>query len=276
MKRLLLVTLLFTAIAAAPAQERPKPIRALLITGGCCHDYAKQKDILKKGIEERANVVVEQVHTDDKSTKPPLPIFGNPDYAKGFDVVIHDECAADIKDPAVIQAVLKPHRDGTPGVNLHCAMHCYRFGNYGKPVAPGADNAAWFEYLGLQSTGHGPQEPIDITFTNAEHPSTKGLSNWRTIKEELYNNIQIFPTATPLAKGKQVIRQKDGTDKEVETVVAWANAYGKTRVWNTSLGHNNETVGDARYLDLVTRGLLWACDKLDDNGQPKSGYGPAK
>src|SRR5687768_8590724 len=37
-----------------------KPLRALLITGGCCHDYAKQKDILKKGIEERANVEVVQ------------------------------------------------------------------------------------------------------------------------------------------------------------------------------------------------------------------------
>jgi hypothetical protein len=30
------------------------------------------------------------------------------------------------------------------------------------------------------------------------------------------------------------------------------------------------------YLDLVARGLLWACDKLDENGQPKPGYGPVK
>ncbi|MBC8117763.1 MAG: hypothetical protein H7062_25515, partial [Candidatus Saccharimonas sp.] len=34
-----------------PAQDaavaRPKPLKALLILGGCCHDYAKQKDILK-------------------------------------------------------------------------------------------------------------------------------------------------------------------------------------------------------------------------------------
>jgi hypothetical protein len=27
------------------------------------------------------------------------------------------------------------------------------------------------------------------------------------------------------------------------------------------------------YLDLVTRGLLWVCDKLDENGKPKTGYG---
>ncbi len=50
----------------------PKPLRALLITGGCCHDYAAQKDILKKGIEERAHIIVEQIHSDNTTTAPPL------------------------------------------------------------------------------------------------------------------------------------------------------------------------------------------------------------
>jgi type 1 glutamine amidotransferase len=54
--------------------------------------------------------------------------------------------------------------------------------------------------------------------------------------------------------------------------VAWGNDYGKTRVFNTTIGHNNVTVGDARYLDFVTRGLLWACGKLDDQGKPTPGY----
>jgi len=87
-----------------------KPLRVLLITGGCCHDYAKQKDILKKGLEARANVVVDQIHSDVTDTKPPLAIYGNPDYARGYDVVIHDECSADINDPATIKSVLAPHR----------------------------------------------------------------------------------------------------------------------------------------------------------------------
>ncbi len=30
---------------------------------------------------------------------------------------------------SLVQAVLKPHRDGIPGVNLHCAMHSYRIGD---------------------------------------------------------------------------------------------------------------------------------------------------
>jgi type 1 glutamine amidotransferase len=35
-------------------------------------------------------------------------------------------------------------------------------------------------------------------------------------------------------------------------------------VFATTLGHNNDTVADPRYLDLVTRGLLWSLGKLDD------------
>ena len=31
----------------------------------------------------------------------------------------------------------------------------------------------------------------------------------------------------------------------------------------TSLGHNNVTVADARYLDLVARGILWATKNED-------------
>jgi hypothetical protein len=276
--KLLAILLLFSA-AAGLAADAPAPLKILLITGGCCHDYKTQKDILKKGLEARVNCVIEQVHTDDTSVKPPLAILGKPDYAKGFDLVIHDECAADIKDPATVEAVLKPHRDGIPGVNLHCAMHSYRVGNPGKPQTAGTPESMWFDYLGLQSSGHGPQEPISITYVNKDHPASKGLPDWTTIKEELYNNIQIFPTATPLAKGKQIVKSKkkaaDGTEtveeKAVETVVTWVNTYDKTRVFSTTIGHNNATVQDDKYLDLVARGILWATDKLDADGKPKAG-----
>ncbi|MDB6020609.1 MAG: hypothetical protein JWQ04_466 [Pedosphaera sp.] len=32
----------------------------------------------KKGLEERANVVVDQIDSSDTSTKPPLAIYGKP------------------------------------------------------------------------------------------------------------------------------------------------------------------------------------------------------
>jgi type 1 glutamine amidotransferase len=44
------------------------------------------------------------------------------------------------------------------------------------------------------------------------------------------------------------------------------------RVFGTTIGHHNETMSQETYLDLVTRGLLWACRKLDKNGKPVPGY----
>lgn len=260
-----IITLALAGIASAGSAlaEETKPLKALLLTGGCCHDYATQKEILKKGIEARANVIVDQIHTDNTTVKPDLPIYGMPEYAKGYDVVIHDECAAGITDVKTIEGVLAPHKAGTPGVNLHCAMHSYRFGDFKKPVEAGAENSQWFEYLGLQSSGHGPKKPVEIIYTDKSHPITQGLEDWTTVDEELYNNIKIFDTAHILSTGKQ---------GDQEAVITWTNDYNGTRVFNTTMGHFNETVEDARYLDLVTRGLLWACGKMDDKGVIADGY----
>ena len=217
---------------------------------------------------------IEQVHSDDTSTRPPLKIYNVPDYAKGYDLVIHDECASDISEPAQVEAVLKPHREGIPAVNLHCAMHSYRIGNPNDPVTAGTPHGLWFEYLGLQSSGHGPQEPISIHFDSSS-PLTRGLTNWTTVQEELYNNVHVFPTARPLARGKQIVGAKQGSVTN-DYVVVWTHAYGprNTRVFSTTLGHNTATVQDARYLDLVARGVLWATGHLNDNGTAAPGYGP--
>lgn len=259
------LTLLLSAhLAFAAETAEIPPIRALLIAGGCCHDYAVQKDILKKGIEERANVLVDIVYSDDTGTAPPLPIYGNPKYAEGYDVIIHDECSADIKDLKVVEGVLAPHRNGTPGVNLHCAMHCYRTAPDVKvPVVPGTPDSLWFDYTGIQSSGHGKQLPIAVVFTEPTHPAVTGLEDWTTINEELYNNIVVREATHVLARGSQQPNDRPGFS---EAAVVWTNEYGanKARVFSTSLGHNNETVADPRYLDLVTQGLLWACGREGD------------
>jgi type 1 glutamine amidotransferase len=197
----------------------------------------------------------------DTTTMHLNPVYQNPDWAKGFDVVVHDECSADVKDLPTIDRILKPHRDGLPAVVLHCGMHCYRSEGWPKAVTP------WFEFTGLQTTGHGAQAPIAVSILPNGGPITRPLADWTTVNEELYNNItgNVLDSAKPLARGRQVVKAKDGTESTADTIVAWTNMYkGKTRVFATTLGHNNETVSDPRYLDLVTRGLLWSVNKLED------------
>lgn len=286
-----LIAPLILALAAAgsfwlvQAADAPaKPLRILLVAGGCCHDYAQQQLILKEGIESRINAVMDIAYNPDTSTEATFEIYNSADWAKDFDVILHDECSANVTDRAYVKRILDAHRNGTPAVNLHCAMHSYRWDNFKDPVAPGADNAGWYEYIGIQSTGHGPKEPLDITFTDRNHPITKGLDDWSTVPEELYNNIQVFPSAHALASATQIQKPKAAKGKkadpnaapvEAEAVVAWTNEYGdkKTKVFSTTIGHFNETVADSRYLDLVSRGLLWVTGHLNDDGTPAAGYG---
>ena len=243
------------AAARAAGAAGGKPIKVLLVTGGCCHDYARQTVILQQGIAARAPVEFTVCHEGDGKQDHRHSVFEKPDWHKGFDVVIHDECSAQVKDVAFIEGILKAHKEGVPAVVLHCGMHNYRSEGHPKETP-------WFRFTGLVTTGHGPQEPIAISYVEAESPITKGLTGWTTVKEELYNNPAggVMETARPLARGKQVVK-----GKEVETVVAWTNNYeGKAKVFATTIGHNNDTVADARYLNLVTRGLLWSVGKLDD------------
>ena len=126
----------------------------------------------------------------------------------------------------------------------------------------------WFNFLGIQSSAHNWQKPIAISYTDKEHPISKGFEDWTTVNEELYNNIQVHESAHALAHGKQKQMGKDKQETEVDTIVTWTNNYKfgdkSARVFCTTIGHNNTTVSDPKYLDLVTRGVLWAADKLND------------
>ena len=253
-----------------PSRVAPKPIRALLVLGGCCHEYDKQKEILASGIAARANVKLTIAYDPDTGTTHLNPVYENPDWAKDYDVVIHDECTSDMKDPGMTDRVLAPHKNGLPAVILHCGEHTFRGGDWPK-------STPWFDFTGVASTAHGPQVPIEVTYVDKEDSITKGFENWTTINEEMYNNSagKLLDTAKPLAGGKQAYKRGNGEEVKADAVVVWTNLYaGKAKVFATTLGHNTATVGDPRYLDLVTRGLLWSVGKLDKNGKPKEGFGP--
>ena len=268
--------------SAHSSAETSPPLSVLLVAGGCCHDYQTQTKLLKEGIEQRIHAEVTVVWNPSTTTETKFEIYESDDWAEGFDVVIHDECSANVTEQPYVDRILKAHREGTPAVNLHCAMHSYRWGDFRSPVEPGAGNAGWYEMIGVQSTAHGPKSPIDIIYADSSHAITKGLTGWKTIDEELYNNVRVYGGTSVLVKGNQVTppskkelkENPDAPAKEASAVVAWTNEYGphKTKIFSTSLGHQNETVADARYLDLVVRGLLWASGHITADGRPTEAY----
>ena len=263
---LILCLLIHPAIAqdkpAAPAPAQVKPLRALYITGGCCHDYEKQKKIIPDGISARANVewtIVHEGEGDKKGgTRHKISVYSQPDWAKGYDVIVHNECFADVGDVAFVEGIAKAHHDGVPAVVLHCTMHSYR----------AAKTSEWRKLLGVTSTFHEKSRPENVKTTKADHPIMKGFpAEWTTPNGELYAIEKVWPDATPLATAF-------GPDTKKDHPVIWINTYGQARVFGTTLGHHNETVSHENYLNVVTKGLLWSCNKLTDEGLPSPGYGP--
>ncbi|WP_435018733.1 DUF7133 domain-containing protein [Tundrisphaera sp. TA3] len=254
MRRRIVLIVLLTGLAPvrwpapAAALEAAKPIRALLVAGGCCHDYQKQKTLMTQGVSARANVEWTIIHQGGSTTDAKIPLYENPDWSQGFDVIVHDECFSGVTDPAWVQGILKPHKAGLPAVVLHCAMHSYR-----------DKTDEWFRFLGVTSHGHGANYPFRVENLAKADPIMEGFGDsWMTPKGELYLISKLWDTATPLAHARSRDTKKD-------EVCIWTNAYGpqKTRIFGTTLGHHNEEVSDPIFLNLLTRGLLWSAGKLD-------------
>src|SRR3954467_43775 len=94
--------ILFCALIS-PLRADDAPIKALLVAGGCCHDYKAQKTLITEGISARANVQWVIIHEGDGKTTHRHSIYEKDGWADEFDVIVHDECTADVKDLDFVQ-----------------------------------------------------------------------------------------------------------------------------------------------------------------------------
>jgi type 1 glutamine amidotransferase len=219
-----------------------KPIRALIVTGGCCHNYLYQTFALGSGVQKVANVDFEVVHVGGKGTEAMIDLYNDPDWAEPYEVVIHNECFANTAEPEYIRRITEAHRGGTPAVVVHCAMHSYR----------AAEIDDWREFLGVSSRRHDHQSNYPVTVKAADHPVMKDFpKDWVTPKDELYIIEKVWPDTTVLATSKS---EKDDS----EHPVIWANDFDGTRIVGTTYGHSDETFGDDVFIRLLARSVLWA------------------
>jgi len=224
-----------------------KPLRALLITGGCCHNYALQTQQFTNALAKLTPVEWTVVKEGGSGTKAEISLYENPNWAKGFDVVIHNECFADTTNQVYLRKITTAHHAGVPAVVIHCAMHTYR----------AADIDDWREFLGATSKHHDHQSKYPVKLVEPAHPITKGIApDWVTTMDELYVIDKLWPNAKPLATSAS---ERDGKTYPV----AWTNQYGKARVFGTTYGHSDDVWRDPNFLTLVSRGTLWAAGRLE-------------
>lgn len=241
---LILVSLLPSPLSAQEAE----PLSALIITGGCCHDYEYQTEAMQEAFKSRG-VEVEWtvVNEGGKGTQAEIDLYEDPEWSNGFDVVIHNECFANTTSEEYIRRITKAHEEGTNAVVIHCAMHTYR--------ASKIDD--WRKFLGVTSRKHEHKSNYPVKVVADEHPIMQGFPrDWVTPKDELYVIEAVWPAATPLATS---VSEKTGESHPC----FWVNEYGKSRVFGTTYGHSNETFADPAFQLALVRGTLWSANRLD-------------
>lgn len=239
------------------APQAARPIRGLYVTGGGFHDFVTQETILPPGLAQRIRIDWTVDHTAGKATDVLIDRHKNTDWTRAFDVVVYNMSFSHVVDVDWIGRLAGAHRtSGVPAVILHGAVHSFRR----------SESRAWGELMGAFSMRHDRQRPLTVEAVAPDHPILRGFpKKWETIDEELYEHERAWPGMTPLAQAYSVESKKSHP-------VIWTNTHGKARVFVTSMGHNNEMMSNAVYLDLVARGLLWTLGRLQDDGTPARGY----
>ena len=247
LSQLIALSLLISPILARA--DEPKPLKVLWSTGGKSHDYPGLTKYLTSEIRKRANV--EFVVEFDQKT------LAKKDYSKDYDAVVYYFTNHDKDAETMVNNIAAAVHAGKPAMFIHGALHSFR------ELKEKRD--AYCEAIGLTSVQHDKLKNLDVKKANP-HPITLFWPKaWSTSGDELYQNVRSWPNATPLLSAYS-------TTSKTDNVVAWVNQYGEGRVFGTTLGHDRHTADRPEYPLLLTNGLLWICDKLDEHGNPKPGY----
>lgn len=233
--------LLTACLPLASGQE--DPLKILFITGGGFHDFEAQREMLTKGLGERIKIEFTVDHGAGSDATAVPERFTDPDWVKGYDLVLYNISLSVDQKPETAQAIIDSHvKHGVPAALLHGSTHSYRR----------TGNDEWFKFLGARSMRHDARRPFANEVLAPDHPVMTGFPNpWQQDQGELYIIEEIFPSAQPLARAHSV-------ETKTNHPTIWVNSYLGIRIFVTTIGHHNETMASDTYLDLVSRGILWA------------------
>lgn len=256
-------TLLLAAAVAVPAASQvtiplfqPGKLRALIFSGRNNHDWRESTPFLR-------NLMVASGRFDVRVVEEPAGTTA--DTLRAYDVLV-----LDYNGPrwgaATEQAVEAFVRSGKGLVVLHGAAYAF----HGLPVLGDRHvrttilEAPWPEYarmigsvwsLDEPRTGHGERHSFRVRFTDREHPVARGMEPEFWATDELYHNMRMRPEARVLAVAYDDPKM-GGTGKDEP--VLWTVAYGKGRVFHSTLGHDLAAMFEPGFATTFLRGAEWA------------------
>jgi uncharacterized protein len=277
---------LAASLSAAPKRK------ALIIDGRNNHDWKSTTPVLKKLLEETGlfEVEVSTAPADNAGLASYRPAFA------GHDVVVlnyNDFGKQNAGDwPEATQAAFIEYvRNGGGLVSYHAADNAFPkwlefnrmigVGGWGGrsekdgPIIRWRDGHVVRDMTPGPGGHHGPRHAYQIVMRDRKHPIAKGLpETWIHTTDELYDTMRgPAENLTLLGTAFSAPAQKGTGENEAMLMTI---AYGKGRVFHTTLGHDVPAMKCVGFIVTFQRGAEWAATGKVKQKVPKDFPGPDK
>jgi type 1 glutamine amidotransferase len=255
---------------AAGATAAGGKMRALLIDGQNNHKtWPETSPLIKRWLEESG------LFTVDVATTPPKGQDNSafrPKFAD-YDVVVSNYNGDSWPEPTQ-RAFERYVREGGGFVSVHAADNAFpQWKAYNEMIAVGGwegRSPASGPYLRLrdgkwvrdettqgESGHHGERHEFVVEIRDPNHPVTKGLPpKWRHAEDELYDQMRGPARNVDVLASAYSEPSTRGTGEHEPMLMAIA--FGKGRVFHTTLGHSPEAMHCVGFIATLQRGAEWA------------------
>ncbi len=236
----LIITFLSLSIVS-PARSQDKK-KALFVWGGWeGHEPKQTMDIFAPWLEKQGFEVIIS-HTLDS--------YLDKELMQSLDLIVQVYTMASIT-PEQEKGLLETVKSGVPLAGWH-----------GGLADSFRSNTEYQFMVGGQWVAHpGGVIPYEVNISDHDHPITRGLEDFQMNSEQYYMHVD---PATEVLATTTFSGEYAPWIAGVVMPVVWTKAYGKGRVFYTSLGHVAADFDVPEARTIVQRGLLWAAGELDE------------
>lgn len=169
----------------------------------------------------------------------------DPAAIHAFDVVVDYMTTSELTD-AQLDGLTGFVSDGNGYVPLHAAAAMYTESNATRATLEALIGGAFEEHPSLTE--------LRVTVEQSDHPITSGVEDF-TVVDEPYV-LRWDPSVTVLATTEHEEFPGDG-----RMPVAWCHTYGDGRVFYYAHGHDDRSLRDPAFRQLLERGIAWTVDR---------------